>query len=82
MGQSRPRVFRVQPFAHLWNDFFSETSKEVEDQIAEYENALEAKVMLEQVLDGIKAQYDNATAELAKRNDEVLTLKNVRLLRN
>ena len=61
----------------LWN--FSESGGEVDKKIDDLENALIQKDMLEQVIDGLKKQYETAIADLDNKNHEINKYKTVKI---
>ena len=56
---------------------FSESGGEVDKKIDDLENALIQKDMLEQVIDGLKKQYETAIADLDNKNHEINKYKTV-----
>ena len=56
---------------------FSESGGEVDKKIDDLENALTQKDMLEQVIDGLKKQYETAIADLDNKNHEINKYKTV-----
>ena len=56
---------------------FSESGGKVDKKIDDLENALIQKDMLEQVIDGLKKQYETAIADLDNKNHEINKYKTV-----
>ena len=56
---------------------FSQSGGEVDKKIDDLENALIQKDMLEQVIDGLKKQYETAIADLDNKNHEINKYKTV-----
>ena len=62
---------------HLLNYIKSESGGEVDKRIDDLENALVAKDMLEQVIDGLKTNYEKAMRDLEKKDSEIQQQKSV-----